>query len=189
MPWSSFSECWALSQLFHSPPFTFMKRLLSSSSLSAITVVSSTYLRLLLFLCNLDSSLCFIQHWLFNLHAPLSMGFSRQEYCRGLPCFPPGDLPNPGIKPVSLTSLKLANGLLPTRASWEVPVKVHIHKIFPLGKICFRKYVIKSVIFSFNWSLCPINIRIWLKHSLNSCYKSIFLNDVNFYTSCSFRLC
>ena len=33
--------------------------------------------------------------------APLSMGFSRQEYCNGLPCPPPGDLPNPGIKAMS----------------------------------------------------------------------------------------
>ena len=30
--------------------------------------------------------------------APLSMGFSRQEYWSGLPCPPPGDLPNPEIK-------------------------------------------------------------------------------------------
>ena len=49
MPWSSFSNCWALSQLFHSP-LTFIKRLFSSSSLSAIRVVSSAYLRLLIFL-------------------------------------------------------------------------------------------------------------------------------------------
>ena len=31
--------------------------------------------------------------------APLSMGFSKQEYWGGLPCPPPGDLPNPGIEP------------------------------------------------------------------------------------------
>ena len=36
--------------------------------------------------------------------APLSMGFSRQEYWSGLPCPPPGDLPNPGIEPESLLS-------------------------------------------------------------------------------------
>ena len=35
---------------------------------------------------------------------PLSMGFSRQEYWSGLPCPPPGDLPDPGIEPMSLTS-------------------------------------------------------------------------------------
>ena len=33
--------------------------------------------------------------------APPSMGFSRQEYCSGLPFPSPGDLPNPGIKPKS----------------------------------------------------------------------------------------
>ena len=33
--------------------------------------------------------------------APLSMGFSRQESWSALPCPPPGDLPNPGIKPLS----------------------------------------------------------------------------------------
>jgi len=35
------------------------------------------------------------------LQAPLSMGFSRQEYWSRLPCPPPGDLPNPGIKPAA----------------------------------------------------------------------------------------
>ena len=34
--------------------------------------------------------------------APLSMEFSRQGYWNGLPCPPPGDLPNPGIEPASL---------------------------------------------------------------------------------------
>ena len=40
--------------------------------------------------------------WIVACHAPLFMGFSRQEYCSGLPFPPPGDLPNPGIKPMSL---------------------------------------------------------------------------------------
>ena len=39
---------------------------------------------------------------------PLSMGCSRQQYWCGLPCPPPGDLPDPGIKPVSLMSPALA---------------------------------------------------------------------------------
>ena len=37
--------------------------------------------------------------WPAACQAPLSMGFSRPEYWSGLPCPPPGDLPNPGIKP------------------------------------------------------------------------------------------
>ena len=40
--------------------------------------------------------------------APLSMGFSRQEYWSGLPCPPPGDLPDPGIEPTFLMSPALA---------------------------------------------------------------------------------
>ena len=39
--------------------------------------------------------------WTVAYQAPPSMGFSRQEYCSGLPCPPPGDLPDPGVKPVS----------------------------------------------------------------------------------------
>ena len=50
---------------------------------------------------------------------PLSMGFSRQEYWRGLPRPPPGDLPNPGFEPVSLKSPALAGGFFTTSATWE----------------------------------------------------------------------
>ena len=39
--------------------------------------------------------------WPVVPQAPLSMGFSRQEYWSGLPCPPPGDLPDPAIKPGS----------------------------------------------------------------------------------------
>ena len=42
--------------------------------------------------------------------APLSMGFSRQEHWSGSPFPPLGDLPNPGIKLVSLASPALADG-------------------------------------------------------------------------------
>ena len=51
--------------------------------------------------------------------APLSIGFSRQEYWSGLPCPPPGDLPNPGIKPASLISPVLAGRFFTTSAIWE----------------------------------------------------------------------
>ena len=40
--------------------------------------------------------------------APLSMEFSKQEYWIGLPFLPPGDLPDPGIEPISLKSPALA---------------------------------------------------------------------------------
>ena len=45
--------------------------------------------------------------WTAAYQVPLSMGFSRQEYWRGLPCPPPEDLPNPGIEPKTLMSFYL----------------------------------------------------------------------------------
>ena len=44
----------------------------------------------------------FATPWTVAHQAPLSMGSSRQEYWSGLPCPPPGSLPNGGIKPRSL---------------------------------------------------------------------------------------
>ena len=43
----------------------------------------------------------FATPWTVAHQTPLSMGFSKQEYWNGLPCPPPGDLPNPGIEPRS----------------------------------------------------------------------------------------
>ena len=53
-----------------------------------------------------------------SLPAPLSMGFPRQEYWSGLPCPPAGDLPNPGIEPMSPT---LQASSLPTEPMVGVP--------------------------------------------------------------------
>ena len=51
--------------------------------------------------------------WTVARQAPLSMGFSRQEYWSGLPCPPPGDLLHTGIKPQSPASPALqADSLL-----------------------------------------------------------------------------
>ena len=61
--------------------------------------------------------------WTVAHEAPLSMGFSRQEYWSGLPCPPPGDLPDPGIEPHLLhrQSPALAGGFFTTSATttWE----------------------------------------------------------------------
>ena len=52
--------------------------------------------------------------WTVACQAPLSMGFSRQEYWSGLPFPSPGDLPNPGIEPASRTSPALAGRFFTT---------------------------------------------------------------------------
>ena len=50
---------------------------------------------------------------------PLSMGFSRQGYWSGLPFPSPGELPDPGIKPESLTSSALAGRFFTTSTTWN----------------------------------------------------------------------
>ena len=73
---------------------------------------------------------CFSCVWLFETQrtvahqAPLSMGFSRQEYWNGLQFPTPGDLPNPGNKSVSVMSPSLAGGFFTTSCIWET---------FPVG--------------------------------------------------------
>ena len=68
---------------------------------------------------------CFSRVHLFEtprtvaLQAPLSMGFSWQEYWCGLPCPFPGDFPNPGIKPMSLMSPALAGRFFTTSTAWK----------------------------------------------------------------------
>ena len=51
----------------------------------------------------------------------IHMGFSRQEYWGGLLCPPLGDLPDPGIKPVSLISYTLAGRFFTTSTTWKAP--------------------------------------------------------------------
>ena len=58
--------------------------------------------------------------WTTAHQAPLSMGSSRQEFWSGLLCPSLGDLPNPGVKPMSLTSPALARVLFTTSSAWDV---------------------------------------------------------------------
>ena len=60
--------------------------------------------------------------------APLSLGFSRQEYWSGLPCPPPGHLPDPGTESMSPA---LAGRFLTTSTIWEAQA---------LNKSCLKKW-------------------------------------------------
>ena len=64
----------------------------------------------------------FATPWALAYQAPPSMGFSRQEYWSGLLFPSPGDLPDPGIEPVSFMSPALASGFFITRVTWEAQV-------------------------------------------------------------------
>ena len=63
--------------------------------------------------------LLFATLWPVACQALLSMGFFRQEYWSGLPCPPPGDLPDPGIEPSSLMPPALAEGFFTTGATYS----------------------------------------------------------------------
>ena len=65
----------------------------------------------------------FVTLWNVACQVPLSIGFSRQEYWSGWPWLPPGDRPNPGIKPMSLISPSMADRFFTTSTTWEA----HIH--------------------------------------------------------------
>ena len=66
--------------------------------------------------------------------APVSMGFSRQEYWSGLPYPPPGDLADPRIEPSVLCLLNWQAGSLPLERPGKpdfkhtaLPVRIQIH--------------------------------------------------------------
>ena len=62
--------------------------------------------------------------WTVAHQAPLSIGFSKQEYQSGLPCPSPGDLPSVGIEPMTLTSSALASRFHTTRTTWEALLRI-----------------------------------------------------------------
>ena len=55
--------------------------------------------------------------------APLSMGFSKQEYCSGLHCPSPGDLPTQGWNLYFFSSFALPGGFLTTSTAWDAKIK------------------------------------------------------------------
>ena len=83
--------------------------------------------------------------WTVARQAPLSMGFSRQEYWCGLPCPPPGNLPDLRIKSTSLSSPALAGRFFTISTTWyitAVPIYIPANSVgrFPslptLASIC-----------------------------------------------------
>ena len=98
--------------------------------------VHAKSLQLCLTLCN---------PWAVARQAPLSMGFSEQEYWSGLPFLPPGDLPDSGIKPETLTLLCWQVGSL----SLALPGKLKTF-FFNLPRVRTS-----------DWVVCGKFLRIW----------------------------
>ena len=117
---------------------------------------------------NCFSHVCLcVTPWTVACQASLSMGFSRQEYWSGFPCPSPGDLPDPGFKPISLISLisyisyiftHLAGGFLTTSATWEASFL--LPSIFPSIKVFPNKSTLCIKwpnYWSFSFNICPCN--------------------------------
>ena len=93
----------------------------------------------------------FATQWTVARQASLSMRFSRPEYWSGLPCPPPGDLPDPGMEPASLMSLVLVDGSL-----LLAPLCANFGKYFyyvlatlPLPSIPSRTYFVQESLLVF----------------------------------------
>ena len=82
--------------------------------------------------CHTRSLLFCATLWTIAHQAPLSMGFSGQEYWSGLPFPPPGDLPDPRLKPASPASPVLTGGIftsVPPRKPWLQHRGIFTHDI------------------------------------------------------------
>ena len=104
--------------------FELVKKGLWTYSIMCPFVLKSTYFPAVIndWVCVLSRFSCvglFVTPWTVAHQASLSKGFSRKVYWSGLPCPPPGDLPNLGITPNSLMSPALAGSFFTTSATWE----------------------------------------------------------------------
>ena len=65
-----------------------------------------------------------LSHFIVSNSATIwTVGFSRQEYWNGLPCSPPGDLPDPRMETWSLMSPALAGRFFTTSTTWEAQLR------------------------------------------------------------------
>ena len=91
--------------------------------------------------CMLSCISLFVTLWTVARQAPLSMEFPRQESWSGLPCLPPGDLPNPGIEPMFPASPALAGGFFTTVIPVIVKLFCFYDSFCSLSKLYIELYV------------------------------------------------
>ena len=110
----------------------------------------------------------FVTPWTVAHQAPLSIGFSRQEYQSGLSFPPPGDLSKPGIKPTSLRSPALA-GSLPAEPPGKPLVVIVIFNINNSDYIFWKG----------NKFLLPVCSESYLPHYDTKCIKACHITSDN----------
>ena len=80
--------------------------------------------------------------WSVACQAPPSFRFSRQEYWSGLPCPPPGDLPDPGIEPASLRSPALGADSLPLASLGKFTISQSLLKLMSIESMMPSNHLI-----------------------------------------------
>ena len=124
---------------------------------------------------------CMLSHfscvWLFTIlrtlihQAPLPMGFSRQEYWSGLPCPPPGGLPDPGIEPRSPVACVLQVDSLPLN-HWEAHIDLcmvlYNDKFSKRDCICFNMFK--------TWEIRPLTCTVIITAKRTSIFQSFLIH-------------
>ena len=136
--------------------------------------------------CHFSCVWLFATTWTTACQALLSVEFYWQEYCSGLYCPAPGDLPDPETEPMSLPSAELAGGFFTTSATWEAPICISL--LFLVLYIQFYHYLylcILLVLFvlrrltstlSLGKNLFPCFSQLLKLHYLHSLAHSPFLH-------------
>ena len=128
---------------------------------------------------------CFSCDWLFwdpvdcSLPDFLSMGFSRQEYWSGLSCPPPGDLPNPGIKPLMSPALQVDS--LPLSYQGSSLLGIYPDKTLIQNDTCTPMFIAALFTIAKTWKQpkCPsINelIKMWYIYTVE--YFSVIKKEI-----------
>ena len=119
--------------------------------------------------------------WTVACQAPLSMGCSGQEYWSGVPCPPPGDLPDPGIEPASPASPALQVDSLPL-SHWGSP------------QMLYWQYNHWALFYNKSWRLTTEKM-FWLEdkmyigqiqHDESLCYIKFLTLMISFFDLCLF---
>ena len=122
-------------------------------------------------MCTLSYFSCvwlFVTPWTVAHQAPLSMGFSRQEYRSGLPCPYPGDLLDPGIGPLSLMTSNDLISVIPFSSwlqSFSASESFPMSQSFASGGQSIETSALASVL--------PMNIQGWFPLGLTLQFKGL----------------
>ena len=129
----------------------------------------------------------FATPWTVACQSPLSMEFFRQEYWSGLPCLPPGDLPDPWIEPMCLVSPALAGEFFAATTTWEGPwltdFPFSLYELSWLGHESIRRlpaFLIKVTFHSIDTCLLIIDFWVasswtWVQSQINLLAKSYWM--------------